>query len=91
MGSFNNWDIIKFANKTTKNKDIFEVHKVVLDGISENMSELVQNGIYGAINTTDLTTMEYYVVKLLSEPYTLEYDNRVDNQVINADEIIVKS
>ena len=55
------------------------------------MSELVQNGIYGAINTTDLTTMEYYVVKLLSEPYTLEYDNRVDNQVINADEIIVKS
>ena len=91
MGSFNNWDIIKFANKTTRNKDIFEVHKVVLDGIGDNMSRIVQNGTYGAINTTDPTTIGYYVVNLSSEPYTLEYDNRVDNQVINADEIIVKS
>ena len=55
------------------------------------MSVIVHNGKYGAINTADPTTMGYYVVKLLSEPYTLEYDNRFDKQVVKADELIVKS
>ena len=41
------------------------VHKVVLDGISENMSALFQNGEYGAMNTAYPITMGYYVVKLL--------------------------
>ena len=55
------------------------------------MSRIVQNGTYGAINTTDPTTIGYYVVNLSSEPYTLEYDNRFDKQVVKADELIVKS
>ena len=46
------------------------VHKVVLDGISENVASLVQLGKYGAINAADPTTMGYYVIKFLSEPYT---------------------
>ena len=40
--------------------------KVVFDGISDNISALVQNGKCGAINTADPTTMGYYVVGFLS-------------------------
>ena len=56
-GLFQQLQHYKISNKTTTNKDIYEVHKVVLDGISENISEIVQNGTYGAINTTHPTTM----------------------------------
>ena len=50
------------------------MHKVVLYGISDNMSALVHNGKYGVINTADPTKMGYYFVKLLSELYTLQYE-----------------
>ena len=67
------------------------MHKVVLYGISDNMSELVQNEKYGAINTADTTKMGYYVVKFLSEPKTLQYYKIVDKQLIKAGELIVKA
>ena len=63
LGSFNNWNMIQFINKTTTNEYFDTLHKVVLDGLSENMSTLFQNGKYGAINTADPTTMGYCVVK----------------------------
>ena len=66
------------------------MNKVVLYGISDNMSALFQNGKYAAINTADSTTKDYYDAKLLSEPYTLKNDKTVENQVIKAGEIIVK-
>ena len=48
------------------------MHKVVLDGISDNMASIVQLGKYGAINVADPTSVEYYVIKYLSEPYILQ-------------------
>ena len=80
----NNWNIIQLINKTTTNEEFDAVHKVVLDGISDNMSALVHNGKYGAINTTDQNTMGYYVVKFVLEPYTLQDDKIVDKQAIKA-------
>ena len=55
------------------------------------MSALVQNGKYGAINNSDLTTMGYYAVKFLSKPYRLQDDKKVYKQVIKSGEIIVKA
>ena len=66
LDSFKNWNIIKFTHKTTTNKVFDAVHKVVLDGISDNMYALVQNGKYSAINNSDPTTTGYYVVNFLS-------------------------
>ena len=67
------------------------MHKLVLYGISENMYAIVQNGKYDAINTADPTTMGYYVVKLLSKPYTLQDDKKMDNHVIKVVDLIVNS
>ena len=43
-----------------------EIHKVVLDGISENMSSLVQSGMYVSIDTDDTTTNGLYVIQFIS-------------------------
>ena len=84
LGSFNNCKIIQFSNKATSSEYFDVVHKVVLDGISENMVSLLQLGKYGAINAADPTTMGYYVINCLSEPYTLKEYHTIDWQVSKA-------
>ena len=90
LGSIKNWNMIQFTNKTTINENFYSVNKVVLDGISDNISALFQNGKYGVINNADPTIMGYYVVKFLSEPYTLKDNKTVEKQVTKAGELILK-
>ena len=48
------------------------MHQVLLDGISNNISSLVQSGNYGSINTIDSTTMDYHDIQFFSEAYNLQ-------------------
>ena len=77
LGPLNNWNIILFTNKTKSSEYFYAVHKVVLDGISDNMASLVQLGLYVAINAEDPTSMGYYVINYLSEPYGLQEDQTI--------------
>ena len=43
LGSYNNWNIIELTPKSTPFEAFDEIHKVVLDGISENTASLVQS------------------------------------------------
>ena len=70
--SFNNCNIIKLSHKFTTSEAFEEIHQVFLHGISENMASLVQSGKYGAMNTTCPKTIYYYVLKFVSEAYTLQ-------------------
>ena len=63
LGSFDNWNIVQFTNKTTSSEEFDELHKVVIDGISETMASLVQLGNSSAINETDPTIIGYYMIK----------------------------
>ena len=54
------------------------------------MYALVHNGKDVAINTSDTTTMGYYVFKFLSEPYTLQDNNKFEKKVIKTGENMVK-
>ena len=65
LESFNNWNIIQFINKYTSSEGFDALHKLVLDGISYNMSSVVHLGKYGAINAADTTTMGYYGIRYL--------------------------
>ena len=56
LGFFNNWNIITFSYKAMKTEVFENIKLVALDGISDNMTVLVQSGKYGAINTTDKST-----------------------------------
>ena len=90
LGSFNNWNIVQFLHKATSSDDHDKIYQVVLDGISNNIYALVQTCQYGTINTTDMTTIGYYVIKFLSEYYTLQEDPTSDEQISPDGEILVK-
>ena len=75
LDSFNNCYIIKLSHKATSSEEIDIIHQVLLKGISDNMDELVKTGKCGFINIIDTTTMVYYVIKFVSEAYTLQEEN----------------
>ena len=72
LGTFNNWYIIKFTNKTTLSEEFNDIHKVSLYGISYNTEPLVQYVKYFSINTYNLTTIGYYAVKYISGAFKLQ-------------------
>ena len=55
------------------------------------MDSLFQSGKYGAMNTTYTSTMGYYLIKFLSEAYTLHDDTTCDIQISSASELFVKA
>ena len=74
----------------TSGEQFYVGHKVVLDDISENMAPLVQLGKYDAINTEYPTTMVCYVIKYLSEPYTLQEDQAIYGKLSKESELVAK-
>ena len=71
LGSFKKCNIVQFSHKATYSEEIEKVNQVVPCVISYNMDALVQTGQYDGINTIYTTKMVYYVIKFLSEAYTL--------------------
>ena len=67
------------------------VHKVVLDGISENIASLVQLGKYVATNAAYPTKMVYYVIKCISESCTPQEYQAAYVQVSNTGELVVEA
>ena len=63
----------------------------LIDVISDNTDALVQTNKYGAINTADTTTMGYYGIKFISEPYTLQEETMRDGKISTPGELVVKS
>ena len=55
------------------------------------MASLVQLGMYGAINTSDNTKNGLYVIKFISEVYTLQKYITIDGQLISSGELVVKA
>ena len=48
------------------------------------MASLVESVNYGAINTTYTGTNWFYVIMFTSEAYTLQYNTKIDRQIITA-------
>ena len=91
LGSLNTWSIIQFTNKIIDHGDFDEVHKVVIDSISDNMASLAQVGKYGAISAEYPTTIGYNLMKYLPEPYTLQEYQTIYGQVSKAGEFLVEA
>ena len=60
LDSFNNWNIIKYSQKSTSYDTFNEIHQGVIDGISDNTASLFESVKYCAINTTDTSTNGLY-------------------------------
>ena len=71
-------------NKYTLSDKFYEIHRVVLDGISDIMASLEDTGIYFEISTIDTSIMGYYVDKLIYISVNLQQDNRTDDKVFKS-------
>ena len=69
--AYKNWNIMKIANKGIVIEKFYDICKVVLDIISDNMLLVVKTVNFGNISTKDTTNMDYYIIKFLSHPVTL--------------------
>ena len=67
LGLYKNCKIIELTPKSLPFEAFDDIHKVILEGIGENMASLVQSDMYGDINTSDNTTHEFYVIEFISE------------------------
>ena len=89
--SYNNCNIIHLSLKSIPSEVFEEIQQVVLDVISDNIASLVQYGKYVTINTSDTTTNIFYVIKFISEAYTLQNNTTIDGKFIYADSLVVKA
>ena len=80
--SFNNWNIIKVAHKSTTSEASVDIHQVVIDGISNSVALPVQYGKYGTMKTMDSTTMGYCVIKFVPQAYTLQEETNVTGKLV---------
>ena len=55
------------------------------------MDALIQTGQYIFINTTDITKMGYYVIKFLSEYYSLQEDTTCNGKISKVGDLFFKS
>ena len=53
-----------------------------------NMSSIIMEGNYGAIDADDYLCNGYYIIKFSSSPYTLQADMSIDGQVIYSGEMV---
>jgi hypothetical protein len=57
-------------------KGAWESLRCILNALEARMSLMMHKGMVGAVGTTDKAVMGYYLVKWLSEPFTLQEDTR---------------
>ena len=91
LGSFNNWNIIKFPHKITTSESFEDIIQIIVDGISENNSLLVKYIQHGVIYKTDTKKIGNYVIKFVSEAYTLQYYTTCEGRISSDGELVAKT
>ena len=54
--------MIQLSQKSTPSESFHEIHQVVLDRISDNMTSIFESVNYGDISTTDTANNGFYVI-----------------------------
>jgi hypothetical protein len=86
----NDWKIFALMPKTEADKKVVrESLHCVLNTLVARMSLMMHEGHIGAVGTTDNKAMGYYLIKWLSEPYTLQEDTEGMSGIIPVGSIVV--
>ncbi len=86
----NNWKIVALMPKTEADKKVVrESIHCILNALVACMSLMMREGHIGAVGTTDKKAMGYYLVKWLSEPYTLQKDTEGMSGMIPVGSMVV--
>ena len=75
-------DFNEFLDDGTDEEYHEKNNRNILDGNVMNISLIITDGKYGAIDTGDSPCHGYYIIKFSSSTYTLQSDLSIDGQVI---------
>ena len=84
--------MVDLATTSIATEDEESIYETILHGIEVRMNERILIGTFDAMKTDDETTQGYYLVKWITEPYTVQEDiimkGVVSQQTAFAGEII---
>ena len=73
-----------FLDDRTYEEYYENINQTILDGNVMNMSLIITEGKYGAIDTDNYSCNCYYIIKFSLSTYTLQSDLSIDGQVISS-------
>ena len=73
---------MNFLFDVTNEEYYKNIKQTILDGNVMNMSLIIIEGKYGALDTDNYSCNGYYIINFSSSPYTLQTDMSIDGQVI---------
>ena len=88
FGSYNDWIIMTFVNKKTPDNEYDNVHRLVMSGLTKNMSSKIIVGNIGVVATNDTNTEGYFLVQFDSVPCPLQEDTTLDGIELHAGVIV---
>ena len=71
---YNNWRVVNLATTNIATEDEEKIYETILHGIEARMNERILIGTFGAMRTDDEATQGYYLIKWITEPYTIQED-----------------
>ena len=77
-----------FLDDRTDEEYYENINQTIIDGNVMNMSLIVTEVKYGAIDNDDSSCHGYYIIKFYSSPYTHQADLSIDGQVISSGKIV---
>ena len=66
--------MVDLATTNISTEDEEAIYETILHGIEARMNERILIGTFGAMRTDDEATQGYYLVKWITEPYTVQED-----------------
>jgi hypothetical protein len=74
LSGYNKWYIteLNIHQDSTTKQEVQEMHKGVLMGMTQVSSEDIEEGLFGAFQTSGTQMLGYYIVQWIGNPYTLQ-------------------
>ena len=92
LDKYNDWIIMPFVKeRKTPVEEFQEIHKIVLDDIATNMGKLVKDNNFGVVNANDFLADDFYIVRFVGNPYTLQTAIKVDKDILPSGSMACKA
>ena len=88
LGCHNNWILIQFSDDGTDEEYYKNINQNIIDGNVMNMSLIIMERKYGAIDADYYSYHGYYITKFYLSPYTLQADLSINGKVISSVEMV---
>ena len=88
LGCHNNWIIMNFVGDGTYEDNYEHIIQTILDGNVMNMSLIIMEDKYIAIDSYDSSCHGYNIIKFSLSPYILQEELSIDGQVTYSGEMV---